>query len=143
MSAYISAELRRRVRESFSASCAYCHTAERLTVVTFEVDHIAPRSAGGPTTFENLCLACPMCNRLKGDRNSAVDASTGEVVDLFHPQRDDWSAHFAWSADGRQMVALSAPGRATLAALGLNRPQLVRTRRLWVALGEHPPLVDR
>ena len=143
MSVYIAADLRRRVREFFANRCAYCHTAAQLTVVTFELEHIQPIAAGGPTTFKNLCLACPMCNRHKADRTSAIDPTTGEVVDLFHPQRDKWLDHFAWSADGSQLVGLTAQGRATVAALRMNRPQLVRTRSMWVALGEHPPQIDR
>ena len=43
-------------------------TAESLTVTTFEIEHIIPRSKGGETAFENLCLACPTCNRYKSDR---------------------------------------------------------------------------
>jgi hypothetical protein len=143
VSAYIAAELRRRIRESFAECCAYCHTAEHLTVVTFEVDHILPTSAGGPTTFENLCFTCPMCNRHKGDRTSVLEPATGKVVALFHPQRDRWSEHFAWSADGSELVGLTPTGRATVAALRMNRPQLVRMRKLWSALDEHPPLADR
>ena len=143
MSAYISNELRRRVREFFSDCCAYCHTAERLTVVTFEIDHITPSFAGGSTTVQNLCLACPMCNRYKAGRTAAADPTTGEVVELYHPRRDNWPTHFGWSADGSELVGLTAAGRASVAALRMNRPQLVRTRRLWVALREHPPLADR
>ncbi|MEL6778294.1 MAG: HNH endonuclease, partial [Cyanobacteria bacterium J06597_16] len=32
--------------------------------------------------------------------------------------------------------------RATCAALRMNRPQLVRVRRMWVILGEHPPQIN-
>lgn len=56
---YISVELQRQLRAHFANACAYCHTAEALTVVTFEFEHIIPRVAGGQTTFENLCFACP------------------------------------------------------------------------------------
>jgi len=143
VSLYVAAELRRRVREFFAECCAYCHTAERLTVVTFEFEHITPVSAGGPTAFDNLCLACPMCNRHKSDRMSAVDPTTGEITDLFHPQRANWTEHFAWTVDGSLLVGLTATGRTTIDALRMNRPQLVRTRRLWIALGEHPPSLDR
>lgn len=143
MSAYISSELRRRVRDFFSEHCAYCHTAERLTVVTFEVDHITPESVGGPTSFDNLCLACPMCNRLKGDRTSAADPLTGEVVSLFHPHQDIWSEHFAWNGEASQLIALTAIARATIVLLRLNRPHFVRVRRLWTVLGEHPPSIGR
>lgn len=142
MSVYIAAELRRQVRQRFAECCAYCRTAEALTVVTFEIEHIVPSSAGGHTAFENLCLACPTCNRHKADRTSAIDPVTGEVVNLFHPHQDNWRDHFAWSADGSEIVPLTASGRATVHALRMNRPQLTRTRRLWVALHEHPPTID-
>jgi hypothetical protein len=112
-------------------------------VVTFEIEHIRPSSAGGTTAIDNLCLACPMCNRHKSDHISAVDPDTGNVTDLFHPQRDDWASHFAWSVDGSLLVGLTPSGRATIEALRINRPQLVRTRRLWILLGEHPPAFDR
>jgi hypothetical protein len=45
MSVYIPAELRRQVREQFANCCAYCHTAEELTVAVFEIDHILPVAA--------------------------------------------------------------------------------------------------
>jgi hypothetical protein len=143
VSRYIAADLRRRVREFFAECCAYCHTAERLTVVTFEIEHITPGSAGGTTAIENLCLACPMCNRYKSDRIHAIDPDSDDFADLFHPQRDVWSSHFAWSVDGSLLVGLTPSGRATIEALRINRPQLVRTRRLWILLGEHPPAFDR
>lgn len=68
MSVYIPAELRRRVRAHFLQRCAYCQSSEALTAVTFEVEHIQPLSLGGQTDFENLCLACPTCNRHKANR---------------------------------------------------------------------------
>ena len=85
MSAYVAAELRRRLRERFSACCAYCRTAEHLSVATFEIEQIIPRCDGGATEFENLCLSCPTCNRHKSDHSSARDPMTQEDVALFHP----------------------------------------------------------
>jgi 5-methylcytosine-specific restriction endonuclease McrA len=32
------------------------------------IDHVVPRSRGGPTTWENVVTACGRCNREKGDR---------------------------------------------------------------------------
>ena len=142
MSAYVPAELRRRVAKHFADCCAYCQTAERLTVATFEIEHIAPRSAGGETAFENLCLSCPTCNRHKADRSIIEDPDTKEQVALFHPHRDTWQDHFAWSAGFTELVGLTATGRATIAALKMNRRQLMRVRRMWVAMGEHPPCIE-
>ena len=39
-----------------------------LDLDLFEVDHIMPRSKGGPDIDDNLQLLCPTCNRRKGSR---------------------------------------------------------------------------
>ena len=139
MSTYVPAALRRRVREHFRGLCAYCLSAERLTVVTFEIEHITPQVAGGETHFENLCLAYPSCNRHKATRQRAIDPETGQEVALYHPQRDVWGEHFVWLEEGAVLEGLTPEGRATIHALEMNRAQLVRVRRLWIKLGEHPP----
>lgn len=96
MSVYIPVELQRQIRSRFINCCAYCRTAEVLIATTFEIEHIVPRSAGGQTVFENLCLACPSCNRYKANRQKALDPLSGEEVLLFHPQAQSWNEHFAW-----------------------------------------------
>ena len=42
-----------------------------------EVDHVVPKSRGGPDTRENLQLLCPMCNRLKGKKSHDYLKSRG------------------------------------------------------------------
>jgi hypothetical protein len=139
VSVYVPVELQRAVRKQCGNRCAYCRTAEDLTVVVFEIEHIMPRVLGGETVLDNLCLACPTCNRCKADRTAATDPATGQEVSLFQPQCDAWTDHFAWSQDGTRIVALTPTGRATIGALRMNRPQLIRMRRMWVTMGEHPP----
>lgn len=139
MSAYIPIELQRQIRAWFANCCAYCRTAEALTVAIFEFEHIIPRWAGGETVFENLCLSCPTCNRYKAHRQTALDPTTGQSVSLFHPHLQVWTEHFAWSEDATELIGLTSVGRATVAALKMNRPQLTRVRRMWVKLAEHPP----
>lgn len=142
MSAYIPAELQRQIRARFSDRCAYCQTAEALSVAIFEFEHIVPRSAGGKSDFDNLCLSCPTCNRFKADRTMAPDPLTNGEAPLFDPQQQNWVDHFAWNDDATTIVPLTPTGRATVAALRMNRPQMVRVRRMWVAMGEHPPSPD-
>jgi hypothetical protein len=110
-----------------------------MTLATFHLDHILPRSAGGATEFENLCLSCPFCNQFKRKRWRATDPETGRPVRLFNPRRDRWSEHFQWSQDGIQIIGLTARGRATVAALQMNNPIALTARRFWVASGIHPP----
>lgn len=44
--------------------CQYCgHQGEPLSL-----DHVMPRSRGGPTSWENLVAACHRCNVKKGDK---------------------------------------------------------------------------
>ena len=45
-------------------SCQYCGS-ERGNLT---VDHVIPRSKGGPSTWDNIVTCCAPCNRRKGDR---------------------------------------------------------------------------
>jgi hypothetical protein len=40
---------------------------------------------------------------------------------------------------GDRIVGLTATGRATVEAMNLKRPSLVKARQLWVQVGWHPP----
>jgi hypothetical protein len=138
VSEYIPIALRKRVHSHFLESCGYCKTQEYLTVVTFEVEHIVPRSLGGATEFDNLCLACPSCNRFKSNRVKGV-SEDGQECRLFHPHKDLWLEHFDWSVNGTLIVGLTDIGHATIQLLRMNRPALIEVRSLWVLLGKHPP----
>jgi hypothetical protein len=46
--------------------------------------------------------------------------------------------HFTWNDDFTLMIGLTLTGRATIAALHLNRAELVNLRRALYTLGEHP-----
>ncbi len=105
-----------------------------------EVDHIVPESAGGPTTADNLCLACISCNGFKLAFQSGIDPETGTDVALFHPRNERWEDHFRWSADGMLVIGMTATGRATVDRLRMNRPRMVEARMLWVAAAWHPPV---
>ena len=128
-----------RVRQRARFLCEYCHTSEQWQYVPFTVDHVLPVAKGGQTELENLALACFHCNRRKSDLVTAVDPQTNATVQLFHPQQDGWDQHFAWNEDSSELVGLTETGRATIEVLKINRPQLVRVRKMWVTLGEHPP----
>ena len=141
MSVYIPVELQRKTRACFASCCAYCRTAEVLTIAIFEIEHIIPRSASGETVFENLCLACPTCNRYKASRQTAPDPTTEKTVLLFHPHLQLWAEHFTWNEDATEIIGLTPVGQATISALKMNRPQLTRVRRMWFKMG-HPPKLE-
>jgi hypothetical protein len=80
-----------------------------------------------------------MCNDHKGNRIAAPDPHSGEIVRLFDPRRQTWSDHFSWSTEGDLILGNTPTGRATIAAVRLNRAELVEARRGWVIAGWHPP----
>lgn len=47
-------------------TCQYCQ--KESPTGRLELDHIIPRSRGGPSTWENLVAACHSCNNRKADR---------------------------------------------------------------------------
>ncbi len=104
-----------------------------------QIDHIIPESEDGPTTEDNLWLACVSCNTFKGRRIRALDAVTGRHVHLFNPRRQKWKQHFRWSENGTEIIGVTSCGRATVAALRMNHPEIVGARELWVSAGWWPP----
>jgi hypothetical protein len=130
------------VRHRAQALCEYCHTAEQWQYVPFTVDHIMPLAQGGITALENLALACFHCNRRKSTQMVAHDPQSGVVAPLFHPRQHVWRDHFVWSADGLLLLGLTPIGRATIAALALNRERVVAIRAADVVVGRHPPIGD-
>ena len=136
---YVSKVLCRKVATQARHRCGFCLSAEELTGIPCDVDHIIPVSEGGQTVEENLWLVCSPCNHRKSDRTLVNDPLTRKVVRLFNPRNDDWTDHFVWAADGLLLVGTTAIGRATVAALQLNRERLMNARRRWIQGGWHPP----
>lgn len=136
---YIPKALREHIAAQAKYRCGYCLTAEDISGMPMEIDHLMPESLYGPTEEDNLWLACSQCNKHKSHRITAIDSQTDEMVLLFNPRAQDWNEHFAWTEDGEQIIGLTAIGRATVGALNLNRPTLVKARRRWVEAGWHPP----
>ncbi len=136
---FIPKRLRQRVAEQAHHRCGYCPTTELLIGAPMEIEHIIPLALGGRTKENNLWLACSLCNQHKGIRVVAPDPLTDEFVPLFNPRHQSWTDHFAWSTDYERVLGTTAIGRATVIALQLNRPLLMRSRRVWVRAGLHPP----
>lgn len=118
--------------------CEYCRSSEQCTGQDFTLDHVISLFDGGSDSPDNLCWSCFWCNSFKQARHEAVDPRSGLKVPLFNPRCDEWDTHFRWSRLKFSVVARTEIGRATIAALRLNRPTLVRARRIWVRQGLHP-----
>jgi HNH endonuclease len=117
--------------------CEYCQLPQEFSPLTHQVDHIIARKHHGPTTAENLALACFFCNSYKGPNIAGVDPITGRIVRLFHPRKDRWNRHFAWN--GPSLTGRNRSGRATVAVLEINHPDFVAWRDVLIREGTFPP----
>ena len=91
------------------------------------------------TSLENLALACGGCNGYKYTKEEAIDPASYENVSIYHPRKDIWLEHFAWSEDALETIGITPTGRATIDALNLNRAGVKNIRRLLVMANLHPP----
>jgi hypothetical protein len=132
-------KLRQHVFARAHFECEYCRSPQKLLLADLEVEHIRPKAKGGETIDDNLCAACRKCNELKRTKIEAMDPDSGERVPLYNPRTQKWSDHFEFSGDGAEILGKTKTGRATVAALQLNRQRAVLLRSLWMKVGWLPP----
>ena len=130
--------LRDQVRRRADDCCEYCQLPQSCTKLPHEADHIRAQKHRGPTSMENLCWACAMCNSHKGSDVSAYAPGTDELVRLFNPRIDAWRDHFTW--DGPILDGLTPMAKATLELLQINSMSRVRLRQLLIEAGIFPPV---
>jgi hypothetical protein len=133
----IAPGLRAEVIQRAGNRCEYCQLSQLGQEATFHMDHVIPRASDGPTTADNLALACVSCSLRKSARQAVLEPITGEEVPLFNPRTQLWAEHFRWEEE--RITALTPVGRATVVALALNRPLILAIRREEAACGRHPP----
>jgi hypothetical protein len=136
---HIPAALKREVWDLARGICEYCRSQARFSMQPLSVEHVIPRSRNGPTSLENLAVACQGCNNHKYNRAHVHDPVSGALVPPFNPRTQVWLDHFAWNDDASLVLGLTPVGRATVDALRLNREGLINLRRVLFAAGEHPP----
>jgi len=131
-----SDEVRAAVIARAGGRCEYSHLSTAGQVATFPIDHVVPRSSGGLTVLDNLALACPHCNAHKWVYTSATDPVSGAFVPLFNPRTQLWSDHFQWSSRDSGVLEGKTPcGRATIALLQINDPDMLAIRQLLASVG--------
>lgn len=112
------AALRDRILAS-GGMCEWCGAG--LVRANFELDHIVSLRQGGSHTSENLAVACPACNREKGQKHPArfaaeISVRTGRKTALV--------------AGILQHFAMESVGQAPLMADPASKPDsLVKSRR--------------
>lgn len=121
-----------------NGKCAYCESKVRH-IVSGDIEHIVPKSRRPDLTFawDNLTLACPICNTSKGSHWE-------EAGPLLNPYVDDPEQHLYAVGYQVQSHPESARGVRTVRVLDLNRADLQERRkerierllRLTDAMGE-------
>lgn len=133
----VSASLRDDVVHRAEDRCEYCQLSQHGQEAAFHIDHVIPKAAGGLTAKDNLALACVSCSLRKWAKLSATDPDTGEEFPLFNPRMQAWTEHFRW--ENERILPVTATGRATVAALAMNRQLILAIRQEEAARGRHPP----
>lgn len=129
------AATRRLVRERANHRCEYCRLPQAsVPFFTFHIEHIVARQHGGSDAEDNLCLACPDCNRCKGTNLATIDSESGAILRLFNPRIDQWSEHFVMLH--AEIVGLTPVGQATIRLLQFNSEERVREREELLQHGE-------
>lgn len=131
---------RDQIRQRANDCCEYCQMPQSCTQLPHEVDHIRAQKHKGPSTLENLCWACSLCNSHKGSDASAYVPGTDELVRLFNPRIDTWNDHFEWV--GPRLTGKTSIGLATAELLQINTYSRVSHRGMLIAVGLFPPRLD-
>jgi len=135
----VGRQTRQLVAERARRCCEYCRSQEAFSPDRFQIDHVIPGSKGGTDDAGNLAWSCGGCNNAKSDHLRAVDPESGASSPLFNPRADVWMEHFRWSDDRLRIEGVSPVGKATVVALSLNRPNLIRLREVLRDAAAHPP----
>lgn len=135
---YIPLWIREVVIRRADGCCEYCRTPAAYSPEIFEFDHTQPGQSDQAPSPAFLAWSCPACNRYKGARTTAADPETTEDAPLFNPREHQWPEQFAWSQDLLYIEGLTSTGRATVDALRMNRPAIVKFRLALKSIHQHP-----
>ncbi len=135
---YISADLRKLVRERARNLCEYCLIHEDDTHFGCQVDHIISEKHGGQTEADNLAHACSFCNQYKGSDIASIVQETKVLVRLFNPRLDSWRKHFR--LEQNQILSLTDIGKVTVVLLRLNDTDRIFERQELQFVGRYPSI---
>ena len=138
---YISSNTKKLVFDRAKGYCEYCKSPSDFSTEPFSIEHIIPRSKNGLDHLENLAWSCIGCNIFKSDKTEFLDTITQQFFPLFNPRIMNWIEHFIWDEALTSIIGKTAIGRVSIAAIQLNRRQLINLRRALIAIEEHPPQI--
>lgn len=132
--AYLSKKLREAVIKRANSCCEYCLIPQYASFFRYQVEHIISKKHRGSDGFDNLALACPMCNRHKG---SDLGTNVGEppvLVRFYNPRLDTWNDHFTLDDLGK-ISSKSNIGESTIRILQMNQQQAIEQREKLIKAG--------
>jgi uncharacterized protein (TIGR02646 family) len=117
-SKYNNPEIKMALIAETNGKCAYCESLQ-LHVTYGDIEHIVPKSANVNLTFDwnNLTLACDVCNTKKSDKEGLVD-----------PYQDEPENEFDFIGPMLLHRAGKAKAEITRTVLDLNRSHLLCQR---------------
>lgn len=147
------------LRQAQHDKCCFCE-AKIMHVSPGDIEHFRPKRAfcqqsGGrilkPGYFwlaydwNNLLLSCEQCNRRHkrnffpllnpGQRASTPALPLANEQPLFiNPALEDPAAFIVFRKERAIAINRNARGRITIQALGLNRPELLDRRQVWLSV---------
>lgn len=124
---YISKSIKEKVIDRAKEKCEYCLINIQFSYFPFHIEHIISIKHGGDSDFENLALACPICNINKGtDLGSITENET--LIRFYNPRKDIWNEHFELENTG-EISAKTEIGKVTIKILKLNHPESLIERK--------------
>ena len=124
---YKQDDIRTALEEMYGGLCCYCEV--RIGIVAFShIEHRRPKSSQPKYTFDwdNLHLACPVCNQAKGDK-------WNDGHPILDSAQDTISEHLSYKLEGGKRWPESHRGTTTIEHATLNR-QPLRDARTQIAL---------
>ncbi|WP_223415301.1 MULTISPECIES: HNH endonuclease [unclassified Pseudomonas] len=117
-SRYAHPEIKAAIIQETNGKCAYCESKVRH-IAYGDIEHVIPKSSEPELWFdwENLTLACDVCNTNKGNKRGVVDPYAVDPE-----QRFVFLGSVVWPVPGDETAALS------VRILDLNRTELVGKR---------------
>lgn len=95
---------RKRIKEQWDHSCAYCGSKENLTI-----DHVIPKSKGGLNYTKNVICSCLSCNGSKANSDWKEWYENQDFYCAVKKSRiEDWIGH---QEDGKVKLYKYKPRR--------------------------------
>ena len=95
---YRHPQIKRQLLLETEEKCAYCES--KMRHITYgDIEHVIPKSKKPELSFvwENLTMACDVCNTNKGTFYEVIDGNNGSI--LIDPYVDTPSDHFMFIAE--------------------------------------------